>query len=202
MAEHRLRQGALAGLHLAARWIEAPGAAGVWLCERRFPDMLDLRGPGDNAFAAAVDFELGMRPPLEPNSAIEEGERRILWLGPDQWLILLPPGEAPLLQRRLIERLAGTHAAVTDVSDGRAAIGLAGPKAREVLSQGCSLDLHPRVFGTGRCAQTLFAQMPVLLHQRDPSPLYDLYVARSLAAYLWRWLEDAAEDYGVAILEG
>jgi sarcosine oxidase subunit gamma len=31
------------------------------------------------------------------------------------------------------------------------------------------------------------------------TPAYDLYVHRSFADYLWRWLEDAAKEYGVAI---
>jgi sarcosine oxidase, subunit gamma len=202
MAEHHPRQSPLAHLRLAARWVEAPGEAAVWICERRFLGMLNLRGPGDSAFAAAVHFVLGMTPPLEPNRAVEQGERRMLWLGPDEWLLVTQPDEAPVLQRRLIERLIGQFTAVTEVSEGRAVIGLAGPKARELLSHGTPLDLHPRVFGPGQCAQTHFAQMPVILHQRDASPIYDLYVQRSLGEHLWRWLETAAREYGLVILEG
>ncbi|NIO38860.1 MAG: hypothetical protein GTO41_00860, partial [Burkholderiales bacterium] len=36
--------------------------------------------------------------------------------------------------------------------------------------------------------------------QVDEAPSYDIYVHRSFADYLWRWLEDAAQEYGVAII--
>jgi sarcosine oxidase subunit gamma len=70
------------------------------------------------------------------------------------------------------------------------------------LAHGCSLDIHPRVFGPGQCAQTLLARVPVIIHQRGDEPSFDIYVQRSLAEYLWSWLEDAAQPYGMAIVEG
>jgi len=39
----------------------------------------------------------------------------------------------------------------------------------------------------------------VLIHQVSDAPAYELYVLRSFADYLWRWLEDAAREYGVAV---
>ena len=49
-----------------------------------------------------------------------------------------------------------------------------------VLAKGCRLDLHPRAFTPGMCAQTVIAQIGVLLHQCDEVPTYDLYVLRRL----------------------
>ena len=78
------------------------------------------------------------------------------------------------------------HAAITDVTDGRVAFRLAGPSAREVLAKGCPLDLHPRAFAPGRCAQSLLAKASVLIHLVDDGPergpSFDVYVARSFAA--------------------
>jgi len=104
--------------------------------------------------------------------------------------------------RALIDNLAGQSFSLTDVSEARAVIGLAGAAAREVLSQGTALDLHPRVMAPGHVAQTLLARVPIVIHQRDDEPRYDIYVQRSLAEYLWNWLEDAAHDCGVAVVEG
>ena len=37
----------------------------------------------------------------------------------------------------------------------------------ELLASACPLDLHPRAWGDGRCAQTLFGAAPVLLQERS-----------------------------------
>jgi sarcosine oxidase subunit gamma len=91
---------------------------------------------------------------------------------------------------------------VVDVSDSRAVITLSGPRALDVLAKGCPLDLHPRVFSPGRCAQSLLAKAHVLLHRVDDAPTFEIYVHRSFADYLWTWLEDAAAEYGMAVRGG
>jgi sarcosine oxidase subunit gamma len=72
-----------------------------------------------------------------------------------------------------------------------------------VLAKGCPLDLHPRAFPPGACAQSLLAKVAVLIHLQDDDrargPSFDVYVARSFAHYLWMWLEDAGREYGVQI---
>ena len=59
----------------------------------------------------------------------------------------------------------------------------------------------PRQFRPGRCAQTGLARAGVLIHQTGAEPAYDIYVDRSFAEYLWTWLEDAAAEFGFAIIE-
>ena len=66
--------------------------------------------------------------------------------------------------------------------------------------KGTSLDLHPGVFGPGRCAQSSIARCHMLLHQTGDAPAYEIYVHRSFSDYLWRWLQDAAREYGVQVL--
>ena len=46
----------------------------------------------------------------------------------------------------------------------------------------------------------VLAKATGLIHQTSDAPAYDLYVPRSFAEYLWRWLEDAAAEYGVTVL--
>jgi sarcosine oxidase, subunit gamma len=187
MVESYLRQSPLAPLGLLAR-AAADADAGVTLCERPFRHQVNLRGD------AAVAKAAGIALPTKPNTASENA----LWLGPDEWLITGDTDPAPALR----EALKGLHATVTDVSEARAVIGLSGPHARDVLAKGCPLDLHPREFGLGRCAQSILAQAAVILHQKDAAPTYDIYVARSYAGYLWAWLEDAAAEYGLAVSAG
>ena len=67
--------------------------------------------------------------------------------------------------------------------------------ARELLEFGCPIDLHPRVFGPGRCAQTLLARANALIwHVADePEDTWRLFVRPSFAAYVAAWLADAGD---------
>lgn len=176
---------------------------GIRLGERRL-GKIELRGdPGDRAFVAAVGRTLDLLLPGDPNTTATRSDLTALWLGPDAWLLTCPPDEVTALSDGLREALADIHAAIVDVSDGRVALRLAGPNARDVLAKGCPLDLHPRAFATGSCAQSLLAKAVVLLHLPDDDarrgPTFDLYVARSFAHYLFAWLEDAGCKYGVQL---
>jgi sarcosine oxidase subunit gamma len=152
---------------------------------------------------AAVGRTLDLLLPTEPNTTADRGDLTALWLGPDAWLLTCPPGDFAALTGSLRAALADVHAAITDVSDGRVALRLAGPNARDVLAKGCPLDLHPRAFATGSCAQSLLAKASVLIHlpndDAQRGPTFDLYVARSFAHYLFAWLEDAGREYGVQV---
>jgi sarcosine oxidase, subunit gamma len=174
------------------------------LAERQDLGKVDVRGdPHDRAFMAAVGRVLDLLLPSEPGASAAKARIAALWLGPDQWLVTCPAGEVSGLVGSLREALAEVHAAITDVTDGRVAFGVAGPSARDVLAKGCPLDLHPRAFPPGSCAQSLLAKASVLIHLLDDDPergpSFDIYVARSFAHYAWMWLEDAAHEYGVLI---
>jgi len=201
VADAYLRQSPLDHLGLPARAVADPGSAGVLACERRFLAKLNLRGDAaDAAFAAAVKPALGFVPPIQPNTVDGKRDRYALWLGPDEWLLVAPPGAEARLLKAVRTALAGVRGAVTDVSEGRTVLRVAGPRARDVLAKGCPVDLHPRAFGPGRCAQTRLAKALVIVHQLDDVPTYDVYVERSFADYLWHWLEDAALEYGFAVV--
>jgi len=119
--------------------------------------------------------------PLEPNTTATVGGETVLWLGPDEWLVL-GGSEADHPQ----------SAAAVDVSANRVILELQGGDAVDVLAQGCSLDLHPSVFAAGSCAQTLLARAQVILVRPDENRFLVL-VRPSFAPYLRAWLEDAIE---------
>ena len=177
---------------------------GVRLGERLGLGKIDLRGdPHDRSFMTAVGRVLDLLLPGEPCGSARKGQLAALWLGPDQWLLTCPRDEVGSLLSALRDALADVHSAITDVSDARIALRVAGPSARDVLAKGCPLDLHPRAFAAGSCAQSLLAKASVLIHLVDDDqtrgPAFDVYVARSFAHYLWMWLEDAGREYGVQI---
>ncbi len=145
------------------------------------PAQIGLRVEAGSPAAVRVEQQLGVRLPVEPNT-VGEG---VLWLGPDEWLIVgREPGE-----QLLRELLAGEGAAV-ELSANRVALELAGPGALDVLASCCAIDLHPVAFPTGSCAQTLIARAPVIIERTDDRPGFRLLVRPSLAGYVESWLAD------------
>ena len=128
--------------------------------------------------------------PTTPNTAWEDMPRASLWLGPDEWLVLGPPGAGPAIVQELEAALDGLHRSIVDVSANRVALELSGPRAKEALSKGCSLDLHARSWQPGMCAQTMLARAQVILHERPDTT--GILVRPSFANYLVDWLVDAA----------
>ena len=206
MVEGYLRQSALAHLGLDGRAEESRGAAGVAMAEHPHQGIVNLRLDRDDAAVlAAFEAAFGFALPAEPNSTAGAGVITAFWLGPDEWWIVTPgpePEAGPALAEKLRGALADHCHAVTDVGESRTCIRLSGPEARAVLQKGCPIDLHPRVFQPAACAQTCLAKATVLIHHASDGPAFDVYVPRSFAEYLWAWLEDAAREYGVAVVRG
>ena len=160
--------------------------------------IVNLRGNADDAaFRQAVSGVLGMGLPLKACSTADNGVLRIVWAGPDDWFVVGPRGQAEALATSLREALAGQHHAVTDVSSGYTVLHLSGTPVREVLAQGCPLDLHPRVFANGASAGSHFFKASVWLWQTEEAPVYELLVRRSFMGYVWLMLERTTAECGL-----
>jgi sarcosine oxidase, subunit gamma len=172
---------------------------------------LDAGGPALAGVAAALGGPL----PAQPNTVRTCGDLAVLWLGPDEWLVIGPApgpagsGPAPglpgsgrpaagseRLTRVIRDAVGAEPASVVDVSAQRTTIEVSGDRAGELLAHGCALDLDPRVFGPGRCAQTLLARVQVIILGVDRG--YRILVRSSYARYLAEWLVDAATEYATA----
>ncbi|MDD9822184.1 MAG: sarcosine oxidase subunit gamma [Gammaproteobacteria bacterium] len=127
---------------------------------------INLRGdPGDENFTRAAAEALGVGLPLAPNTVATDARVTVFWLGPDEWLIHLPLNDTESQLQQLRQHLAPFHHAATEVTDYYTALELRGKHAAEVLARGCPLDLHPRAFPPGACAQSRFGNASVLLYQ-------------------------------------
>ncbi|MFE9020989.1 sarcosine oxidase subunit gamma [Streptomyces sp. NPDC007808] len=186
-----LRTSPLAHLAERMRAATVTGARGVSLTERPFLTMVNLRvAPGSEA-AGRVEKVLGAPLPRACGDTTASGARTVVWLGPDEWLVLShEEGTAELTQA-----LGDAPGSVVDVSANRTTLELRGPSARQVLEKGCPLDLHPRAFGPGRAVSTTVGPVAVLLWQVDDAPTYRLFPRSSFADYLGRWLIDAMGEF-------
>ncbi|MEU4540728.1 sarcosine oxidase subunit gamma family protein [Streptosporangium sp. NPDC023825] len=184
--------------------LEPVSSPGLRIAELPFLTQVGLRVEPGSDTAADIALALGVPLPTEPGTFASTGtgappsgtaadDTRVLWLGPDEWLVVGPAGGTGLEAR--LRAAAGTgHAAVTDVSAQRTVLLVTGPRARDLLSHGCALDLHPRAFGPGRCAQTMLARAQVVIAAREDGGFHIL-VRSSFADYLVAWLLDAAGEY-------
>jgi sarcosine oxidase subunit gamma len=168
-------------------------AQGTRLQERAFLGHIGVRcDPADSALMGAIERALGGTLPRTPNTfQVAPAEHKVLWLGPDEWLVVTPEGGAGALMPSLRQACGDGFASVVELGSGQTVIEVSGPRAREVIAKGCPLDLHPRAFGPGRCAQSRLARALVTIAQLDEAPTFELIVRRSFADYLWQWLLDA-----------
>ncbi len=174
--------------------------ADVRIAEVPFLTQIDLRVAPDGPAATAAGKALGGELPAAPCSATRGtsariGDVEVLWLGPDEWLVLAAPWRQRELEDLLRTALGGEPGAVVDVSAQRTALSLSGPAARAVLARGCAIDLDPRTAPAGTCVQTLLARTGVTIVVRDErAGDFLLLVRASFAQYLAAWLVDACTD--------
>jgi sarcosine oxidase, subunit gamma len=176
---------------------------GVQITPRPFVAMTDLRADPTGPAAAAVARYLGVALPTTPSTYAESETATAIWLGPDEWLVTSPFRTPEELETALREAVSGEGAefagSVVDVSAQRTTVRLRGEHVRDLLSGGCSVDMHPRAFGRGAAVQTLLGQAGVVLMALDDTAThYQVVVRSSFAGYLTAWLLDAATEYRTA----
>ena len=171
------------------------GKPGMVLAELAHLGKLNLRGGGD--MLPALKTHTGCAALPDNNRFLTVGDRHLVWLGPDEFLLLCEAGSEINLHSQLMIDLEHVHAAATNVTDSLCALSLRGPAARRVLAKGCALDLHPAVFTPGMCAQTMLSHAAVTLIATEENR-FMIICRTSFAPYLHDWLMDAGMEYGVS----
>ena len=156
-----------------------------------------LRGAAaDSAFCEAAQKTLGVAPPQTPNATATAtaADVRVLWLGPDEWMVWCDWRRRLQLRDDLQTALSASHCSVVDVSDYYALVGARGAHVRAALAHGCPLDLDK--FAVDSCAQTRFRRAAIMLFRaadRDGEPVFEIQTRWSFADYVWRVLARAGE---------
>ena len=154
---------------------------------------LNIRG--NHSLETAINAATGCNFPPAANHFETAGERHVVWLGPDEYLLLCESGKEKELHDTLTSTIKTSHFAITDVSDALCTFSLSGAAVRNVLAKGCSLDLHPSKFGAGKCAQSLLAHAGITLMALS-NDTFILICRTSFAPYVHDWLVDAALEFG------
>jgi sarcosine oxidase subunit gamma len=154
--------------------------------------MITLRGDLSAARLRSAATKLaGVEFPC-PRGAEVDGERGLLWMAPDEVMVLLPRAGAADGVTALSKALAGTHPLAPAVSDARSLFRLEGEGVREVLAKLTPADLHPDAFGPGELRRTRLAQVAAAFWMPDAETV-DLIAFRSVATYVFDLLANAAD---------
>ncbi len=128
----------------AERFAQLPDS--VAIVEEPFVTMVELRVDPSGPGAAGAAPWLGVELPTTASTYADNLDTRVIWLGPDEWLVTGTSLTGPELEARLREAVSPHGGAAVDVSGQRTTLRLRGSHARDVLAKGCALDLHPAVF--------------------------------------------------------
>jgi sarcosine oxidase subunit gamma len=151
-----------------------------------------VRG-GDPA-VVAISRSFGLELPREACRASTKGDRAVLWLGPDEWLLLAPDGQAERVAMELAAALGGEPASIVDISDRNLAVEVSGPKAAQAINGFNPLDLDADAFPVGMCTRTIFGKAEIVLWRTAPET-FRIEVWRSFAPYVLGCLAEATREY-------
>ncbi|NBA96385.1 sarcosine oxidase subunit gamma [Pseudomonas sp. R5(2019)] len=172
--------------------------AGVTLREKKLLGHLTLRGDGkDPAFSSGVFKALGLELPVAL-TVVANKDMSLQWLGPDEWLLIVPGGQEVAVEKKLRAALGDLHIQIVNVSGGQSLLELSGPNVRDVLMKSTSYDVHPNNFPVGKAVGTVFAKSQLVI-RRTGDETWELLIRRSFADYWWLWLQDASAEYGLSI---
>lgn len=162
--------------------------------ELPFVKKINLRlDPNDKDCVSSCSKILGTMLPTKANTystnAINE---KVIWLGPDEWLIV-SDDDAFL---KLLNKIGNLEASVTNVSENRTIIRIRGRYVYVLLSKFLVLDLEKNLSTNSSCAQTLFVKVPVLLvrNHYDGTPEIDIFTNRSHANYIYNLIVDGTKN--------
>jgi sarcosine oxidase, subunit gamma len=150
-----------------------------------------LRG-GPQVLAEAADA-LGLPRSEAACRAVRNEGRAVLWLGPDERLLLGPADGAERTAELLRQALAGMAHSLVEMSHALVAFEVSGSRAAQALNAGCPLDLDPASFPLEMCTRTVFAKAQIVLWRAAPE-VFHVETARSFAPYVTKLLALAAGE--------
>ena len=170
-------------------------SAGIVFRERKLLDHLTFRCQGTPDQQQAFEQIMGCILPLTPLVAASTDVCIIRWLSPDEWLITVPPGAAFGLETAFRATMPG-HYSLVNGSGGLTVFQVTGANVVDLLKKCVSVDLHLSSFPVNKVVSTNFAKATCVLH-RTTDDAFELIVRRSFADYIWRWISDAANEFGL-----
>ncbi|MGX9145127.1 sarcosine oxidase subunit gamma family protein [Mesorhizobium sp. 128a] len=169
----------------------------ILLSETRPGSILQLAAwPGEEKkLIAAIRSVTGLALPDGAGGGIADGAKAVFGFAPGKFTVVDAAEGLAAAFAKVITPAMGT---VTDLSHGRTAIRIAGPKAEWVLAKFFAIDFALPAFPVGAGRSTthhdVFAQI-----QRTGADQFDIYIFRSFARSFWKALCHASEEVGYEV---
>ena len=169
----------------------------IILTETRPGSIVQLAAwPGEEKrLIAAIRTVTGLALPDGAGGGQSDGVKSVFGFAPGKFTVADEAEGLAAAFARVVTPAIGT---VTDLSHGRTAIRIAGPKAEWVLAKFFAIDFALPAFPVGAGRSTthhdVFAQI-----QRTGADQFDIYVFRSFARSFWKALCHASEEVGYEV---
>lgn len=179
--------------------ISQNSTGGIVLHEAKLLGHLNLRGNSqDTAFLAGVHKALGVALPITPCSSEKSDLAQIMWLAPDEWLIVVDSGKEFEMEQKLRSCLTG-HFAVSDISGAQTLLEISGENVIELMMKSTGYDVHLDSFPVGKVIGTTFAKAGAHILRLSENK-FQLVIRRSFSDYVWLWIQQASKEYGLKIV--
>ena len=128
----------------------------------------------------------------EPLNVSSNNNTRILWNGPNNWLLVSNKNE---LLKEISEKFDEVNFAVTNLSHSRAIIELDGENAKEVLKKGCPYDFNE--LNNNNCINSTFNGISVTIDILNYNPnKIRIFTLRSFGESLYHSITDSCLEFG------
>ncbi|WP_024304314.1 sarcosine oxidase subunit gamma [Pseudogulbenkiania sp. MAI-1] len=163
------------------------------LCEQRGLAFITVRGQLAADDIRQAYASLGLFPPPALGMT-QAGECRLLWLSPNECLLLCPLAAQEHWLTRLRAAFAGCFAAVVDTSGTFSCVELHGSDAATCLAKVCHYDFSGRNFPVGKVVTSVIKGIPCQFIRMEQGVIRVL-MRYSFAHYLYRLLTHAAAEF-------
>lgn len=172
-------------------------APGVVLTETRPGSIVQVAAfaGAEKAIIAAISRVAGLKLPDGAGGGVATEHKAAFGIAPGKFLVV---AQVEGIGAELAAAVLGTDGTVTDLSHGRTAIRVAGPKAEWVLSKFFAIDFALAAFPVGAGRATLHHDIFALIQRTGPD-VFDIYVFRSFARSFWTMLCHGAEEVGYEV---
>jgi len=160
---------------------------------------INLRGdPTDKNFLTNIQNILDATLPIEPNTSNSNNKLKIIWLGPNEWLIeLYKKEDFDKIFLNLKITLNPQNTAITDVTENRTILKLTGLDLYKLLSKFMIINLDKVLNKESSVAQTIFVKVPILIvrnQNQNEKKNINLHTNRSHAQYIINLLIDGSKN--------
>jgi len=179
--------------------INQPSDGGIVFHEAAFSGHLNLRGNAQDAeFLSGVEQVLGVALPVSPCSSAKSETAQIMWLAPDEWLIVVDSGNEYDIEQKLRANLTG-HFAISDISGAQTIVELSGSNIHDLMKKSTGYDFYLEHFPIGKVVGTTFAKAGAHI-LRVSEDKFQLIIRRSFSDYVWLWIQQGSQEYGLNIV--